>query len=209
MEDQSVVREPQLAALINFLWSTGCRPKEGRTVEARQVHDDSVIFPPDESKFEDDSRVIFLTAEAKQIVAPRLKDKGFLFKNTKGVPCTKSTLAQAMIHFSGKAGFRCIACGARHSYATNALIRSVDTVLALQRRQPGRRPVPRVAGSHAERSENGSSVSHQREPPTLLDVRECILGGRLFNRWYGWAIRSCLEPIKKITRMLKEHLGEC
>lgn len=119
---------PQLAALINFLWSTGCRPKEGRTVEARHVHDDLVIFPPDESKGETDSRVIFLTAEAKGIVAPRLKEKGVLFKNTKGVPYTKDALVQAMIRISKKAGFRCIAYGARHSYATNALIRSVDTV---------------------------------------------------------------------------------
>ena len=28
-----------------------------------------------------------------------------------------------------------------------------------------------------------------------------------FARWYGWAIRSRLDPIKKVARMLKEHLG--
>jgi transposase len=28
-----------------------------------------------------------------------------------------------------------------------------------------------------------------------------------FDRWYGWAIRSGLEPIKKVVRVLKEHLG--
>ena len=27
-----------------------------------------------------------------------------------------------------------------------------------------------------------------------------------FGRWYGWAIRSKLEPIKKVARMLKNHL---
>lgn len=27
-----------------------------------------------------------------------------------------------------------------------------------------------------------------------------------FERWYGWAIRSRLEPIKKVARMLKGHL---
>ncbi|WP_182871526.1 ISL3 family transposase, partial [Rhodopirellula sp. JC639] len=27
-----------------------------------------------------------------------------------------------------------------------------------------------------------------------------------FDRWYGWAIRSRLDPIKKVARMLKEHL---
>jgi transposase len=29
---------------------------------------------------------------------------------------------------------------------------------------------------------------------------------RFFNRWYGWAIRSRLEPIKKVAVMLKSHL---
>ena len=29
---------------------------------------------------------------------------------------------------------------------------------------------------------------------------------RFFKGWYGWAIRSRLEPIKKVARMLKRHL---
>lgn len=29
---------------------------------------------------------------------------------------------------------------------------------------------------------------------------------RHFNRWYAWAIRSQLEPIKKVARMIKRHL---
>jgi len=29
---------------------------------------------------------------------------------------------------------------------------------------------------------------------------------RFFERWYSWAIRSRLEPIKKVARMLKAHL---
>ena len=28
---------------------------------------------------------------------------------------------------------------------------------------------------------------------------------RMWNRWYGWAIRSRLEPIKKVARMIKRH----
>ncbi|MEO8496766.1 MAG: tyrosine-type recombinase/integrase [Planctomycetota bacterium] len=117
-----------LTRLIDFLWSTGCRPKEARTIEARHVHDDLVIFPPDESKGETDSRVIFLTPEAKAIIEPLLKRQGPLFANTLGVPWTKDALVQSMQRISDKVGFRCIAYGARHSYATNALIRSVDTV---------------------------------------------------------------------------------
>ena len=28
-----------------------------------------------------------------------------------------------------------------------------------------------------------------------------------FNAWYAWAIRSRLEPVKKVARMIKKHLG--
>ena len=31
-------------------------------------------------------------------------------------------------------------------------------------------------------------------------------GGRFFQQWYGWAIRSRLDPIKKVATMLKSHL---
>jgi transposase len=31
-------------------------------------------------------------------------------------------------------------------------------------------------------------------------------GKRFFDQWYGWAIRSRLEPIKKVAKMLKNHL---
>jgi transposase len=31
-------------------------------------------------------------------------------------------------------------------------------------------------------------------------------GKRFFDGWYGWAMRSRLEPIKKVARMLKGHL---
>ena len=30
---------------------------------------------------------------------------------------------------------------------------------------------------------------------------------RYFGHWYGWAIRSRLEPVKKVARMCKRHLG--
>jgi len=31
-------------------------------------------------------------------------------------------------------------------------------------------------------------------------------GRRFFDRWYGWAIRSRLDPMKKVAVMLKKHL---
>ena len=117
-----------LVELLDFMWSTGCRPKEVRTLEARHVHDDLVIFPPDESKGKTDSRVIFLTPQARAILEPLLDKEGPLFTNSRGVPWTKDALVQRCTRISTKVGFRVIAYGARHSYCTNALIRSVDTV---------------------------------------------------------------------------------
>jgi hypothetical protein len=32
------------------------------------------------------------------------------------------------------------------------------------------------------------------------------LSGCFFSQWYTWAIRSRLEPVKKVARMLKRHL---
>ncbi|MEO1528548.1 MAG: site-specific integrase [Planctomycetota bacterium] len=119
-----------LIPLLDFLWATGCRPKEARTLEARHLHDDLVIFPPDESKGETDSRVIFLTPESLAIIRPLLKERptGPLFLNSQGKAWTKDSIKCRLARISEKVGFRVIAYGARHSYATNALIRSVDTV---------------------------------------------------------------------------------
>jgi len=39
------------------------------------------------------------------------------------------------------------------------------------------------------------------DSPTAEEGRE------FFRRWYGWAMRSRLEPIKRVARSFKEHLG--
>ncbi|MCO8122866.1 tyrosine-type recombinase/integrase [Stieleria sp. TO1_6] len=119
-----------LIPFLDFIWATGCRPKEARTMEARHIHDDLVIFPPDESKGETDSRVIFMTPQAQAIIKPLLSERptGPLFLNSDQNPWTKDSIKCRLTRITKKVGFRVIAYGARHSYATNALIRSVDTV---------------------------------------------------------------------------------
>lgn len=119
-----------LIPFLDFIWGTGCRPQEARTMEARHIHDDLVIFPPDESKGETDSRVIFLTPEMQKLIKPLMAERptGPLFLNSKGNAWTKDSIKCRLGRISIKVGFRVIAYGARHSYATNALIRSVDTV---------------------------------------------------------------------------------
>jgi integrase len=119
-----------LVDLLDFLWLTGCRPREARILTANHVHDDLVIFRPEESKGETDARVIFLVPEARAILdrLAKVHPDGPLFRNSKGAPWTKDAIKCRLTRISQKVGFRVIAYGARHSYATNALIRAVDAV---------------------------------------------------------------------------------
>lgn len=122
--------EGEFRDLLQFLWLTGCRPREARILTANHLHDEIIIFRPDESKGETDSRVIFLVKEARDVVQ-RLAKKyptGQLFRNSSGKPWTKDAIKSRLTRISEKVGFRVIAYGARHSFATNALIRSVDAV---------------------------------------------------------------------------------
>lgn len=40
----------------------------------------------------------------------------------------------------------------------------------------------------------------------LWTFRQGAAVQRFFSRWYGWAVRSRLDPIKKVAAMLKRHL---
>src|SRR5207244_12296697 len=41
---------------------------------------------------------------------------------------------------------------------------------------------------------------------TLWTYRQAAAVNRFFTRWYGWAIRSRLEPVKQVAATLKRHL---
>lgn len=112
-----------LIDFLDFLYLTGCRPLEARLLEDRHIHSDLVIFPADESKGENEPRVIYLVPQAKAILC-RLKERhttGPLFRNSRGNPWTKDAIKCRLTRISKKVGFRVIAYVARHSFATNAL----------------------------------------------------------------------------------------
>ena len=94
------------------------------------MHGSLIIFPPDQSKGETDARVIHLIPEAKALINKQIgiNPNGPRFLNSRGVPWTKDAIKSRLTRISTKVGFRVIAYGARHSFATNALIRAVDTV---------------------------------------------------------------------------------
>lgn len=115
---------------LDFLFLTGCRPQEARELEAKHVHDDVIIFSIEESKGGQDARVIFLVPKAKAIVdrLVKLNSDGPLFRNSKGRPWTKDSIKCRLGRITKQVGFRVIAYGARHSFATNALMNNVDSI---------------------------------------------------------------------------------
>jgi transposase len=42
---------------------------------------------------------------------------------------------------------------------------------------------------------------------TLWTYRQPAAVRRFFTRWYGWAVRSRLEPVKEVAATLKRHLA--
>ncbi len=110
--------------LLDFLYLTGCRPQEARAIEARHIFNDLIIFPADESKGKSEPRVIFLVPEAKGMVNRFAAQypEGPVFRNEKGLPWSKNAVVWRLRRISDKVGFRAIAYGARHSFATNALV---------------------------------------------------------------------------------------
>ncbi|MEO8498592.1 MAG: hypothetical protein ABI614_26310 [Planctomycetota bacterium] len=97
------------ADFLDFLYATGCRPKEARSIEARHLHDDLVIFPADESKGEREPRVIFLVAEVKSLLDRLALEhpEGTLFRNSKGNAWTKDAIKCRLTRISGLLSSAC------------------------------------------------------------------------------------------------------
>lgn len=149
---------------LDFLYITGCRPKEARTIEARHLNNDLVIFPADESKGEEEPRVIYLVDQAKQILEDLAKQNpsGVLFRNSKGTAWTKDSIKCRTARISEKVGFRVIAYGARHSFATGALTRGGVDPISLAHLM-GHRDVSMVAKVYSHIAKNPNFLRIQAE----------------------------------------------
>ncbi len=53
---------------------------------------------------------------------------------------------------------------------------------------------------------NGSSLELKDYFRWFWDEPDAIAGREFFDHWYNWAIRSRLEPMKKVAKMLKNRL---
>ncbi|MEP1648238.1 tyrosine-type recombinase/integrase [Rhodopirellula bahusiensis] len=123
--------DEHLGPILDFLKLTGCRPFEARSLEARHVHHDLIVFPPTEAKGELQSRVIVMVDEVRATIEPRLEQypTGALFRNSRGDAWSKSALRSRLYRLGDKLGIdNLMAYGFRHTYTTNSLIQGVDTV---------------------------------------------------------------------------------
>jgi len=129
----SHVKDQEFRDLLTFMWSTGCRPLEARTLEARHVDlaQGLAIFPPSESKGKKRDRMLFLPADALEICKRLVPEHpmGPIFRNRRGTPWTKDAIKCRMtrlkekVHIPGMCAY-----AIRHSYATEGLKNGVDSL---------------------------------------------------------------------------------
>lgn len=90
---RGAVRSPHFLALVEFLYLTGCRPKEARTLEACHVHLDRgvAILEGKTTRATGRKIVIRLSAAAAELLRPLVTTwpTGPLFRNEDGNPWTR------------------------------------------------------------------------------------------------------------------------
>jgi integrase len=111
--------------LLEFCWTSGCRPMEARSLEARHVRLDAklVLFPPDEAKGKKRWRRILLKGRAYEIIARRVAahPAGKLFLNNDGVPWTRYAMACRFKRLKKKLGTQFCAYALRHGFCQRLL----------------------------------------------------------------------------------------
>ncbi len=130
------VSDPEFGDFLDFMWETGCRPLEARSVTASHVdlRNSLIIFAPSESKGEKHERVIFLSDTALAVCRRlmTIHPTGTLFRNMKGRAWTKDAISCRFQRISEKLGITVCAYALRHSYATEGLKRGMDSLTLAQ-----------------------------------------------------------------------------
>jgi integrase len=131
----AAVKDQNFRDLLTFTAETGCRPFEGRIIEAIhcQLEHSLIVFHTEESKGKKSRRTIVLTNKALEI-CKRLSDKhstGPIFRNLRGNPWTKDAVNCRFYRLKQKLGFQGSLClyGFRHTFATDALLNGVDSIV--------------------------------------------------------------------------------
>ena len=152
------IRDQNFRDLVTFSIETGCRPIEARIVEAShcQLEHGLVILPSEDSKGEKYRRTIVLTDTATDICR-RLciaHSIGPIFRNTKNRPWTKDSVNCRFQRIKKKLNMKESLCayGIRHSFATDALLNGVDSVVVAE--LMGHRDASQVARTYQHVAKN-------------------------------------------------------
>jgi integrase len=124
----------EAGVVFRFLASTGARPGEARTIEARHVDGDRVVLPHHKTaRATGRPRVIYLREPWPAVLAG-LPGPGPLFRRPDGQPWGVTCLSVAWRYAAKRAGVGCHLYSLRHRSITRALVAGV--------------PVPTVAALH-------------------------------------------------------------
>ena len=135
-ELRSKVTDAEFGDLLDFLWLTGCRPLEARTLCAHHLDLSNaiVLFPPSEAKGKRNERVIFLPDDSLTICQRLVAQypEGPIFRNTRGKPWTKDSMNCRFRRLKKVLGFDVCAYALRHSFATEGLKSGCDSLTLAQ-----------------------------------------------------------------------------
>jgi integrase len=189
------IPQQEFKDLVVVTWETGCRPQESLVVEARHV--DLVAgrwaFPPEESKGEEMSRVVYLTPAALEITR-RLMERwptGPIFRNSEGLnPWTTDAVNCAFQRLRLAVGMK----------------RLKEQGLA-----PGR--AKRLQGNArtdvAKRTEHARLLKERRKATRALAKKlapkRCLY--HLRHTWLNRALKAGIDPLTAATLMGHKNPG--
>ncbi len=118
-------------AFLFSLWSTGCRPKEARTLTWKQVRDDRWVLTEHKTVGKTHKpRIIYLNAPMRKLMPVLRRDSksDFVFLNSYGKPWTAGAVQQRIVRRRKTAGLpvNVVAYLTRHAFGTNAILKGVD-----------------------------------------------------------------------------------
>lgn len=118
---------------LTLLKETGCRPFEVMQLEAKHVDKQlkAWVYSRKDSKGKKYKRVVYCTDEAWGITQRLMRKhpEGKLLRNKEGRPWTPSAINCKLRRLKKKLGFKLMPYAFRHSFATEALLRGVDSVI--------------------------------------------------------------------------------
>lgn len=128
----NAVKDQNFKDLLVVTWECGPRPQETLRVEARHVDlaHRRWVFPASEAKGGRLPRVVYLTDTALEVTRRLVAEypQGPLFRNTDGLPWTADATNCRFHYLKRKLKVKYSLYALRHSFATRALQRGVDSL---------------------------------------------------------------------------------